>query len=83
MHLSMIYSAPCILSSTDKSFKGGSKRIDTFSSLCRRTGGMSVNDCGVDATSVSYSSGEICAGTLDVIVTEGIGSVPWSGRDGR
>lgn len=37
--------------------------METFSSLWRRTGGMSAKDAGVDALSVLCSSGEMCAGT--------------------
>ncbi len=36
---------------------------ETFSSLWRRTGGMSAKDAGVDALRVLCSSGEMCVGS--------------------
>lgn len=41
----------------------GSNVAETCSSLYRKTGGMSLNDTGVDATKTVCSSEEICFGT--------------------
>ena len=46
--------------------------IKTLSSLCRRTGGMSLKDAGVDATRVLCSSRETNVGTALSRFTDGI-----------
>ena len=40
----------------------------TLSCLCRRTGGMSLKDAGVDALMVLCSSGEMCVGSDETSV---------------
>jgi len=51
---------------------GGSRLTATCSSWCLSTGGISLNDEGVDAASVLYSSAEINFGTDVISVTAGM-----------
>ena len=72
MYLSITYNVPWAPSSAEKSSTGGVRIADTFSSLWRRTDGMSLNDAGVDPVICACSSGEIYGGKEEIRVTGGI-----------
>jgi len=56
----------------EKPARGGSSEMETFSSLCRITGGMSLKEFGVDPTSVVCSSLVMKWGRLVIGFTAGI-----------
>lgn len=62
-YLSITYRVPLVASSVLNPSRGGSSVIETSSSWCLNTGGMSLKDAGVDAISVLCSSGEMNFGS--------------------
>lgn len=56
---------------------------ETFSSLWRKTGGMSLKDAGVEATMFLCSSGEINGGRVEIRVNGAMvhSDMPWDTTD--
>jgi hypothetical protein len=72
IYLSSTYRIPFAPSSSEKSSTGGSRVTLTFSCLWRRTGGMSLNELGVDPTKSLCSSGDTYVGVDVINVTAGM-----------
>ena len=70
--LSMMYKVPLSESCSRNPSRGGSMMTFTLSSEYLRTGGMSLNEFGVDAMSSLCSSGVTNVGFVDIAVIKGM-----------